>query len=86
MDEQVLQAEILLLEQKFNTSEEEVHRLKNKIRKLQGKMITKLKETLNFESELIDKRLKLIDIKVTRNEKEFRHRIKELEDECKAID
>lgn len=81
MDEQVLQAEILLLEQKFNTSEEEVHRLKNKIRKLQGKMITKLKETLNFESELIDKRLKLIDIKVTRNEKEFRHRIKELEDE-----
>lgn len=82
MDEQVLQAEILLLEQKFNTSEEEVHRLKNKIRKLQGKMITKLKETLNFESELIDKRLKLIDIKVTRNEKEFRHRIKELEDEC----
>lgn len=81
MDEQVLQVEILLLEQKFNTSEEEVHRLKNKIRKLQGKMITKLKETLNFESELIDKRLKLIDIKVTRNEKEFRHRIKELEDE-----
>ena len=81
MDEQVLQAEILLLEQKFNTSEEEVHRLKNKIRKLQGKMITKLKETLNFESELIDKRLKLIDIKVTRNEKEFRHRIKELENE-----
>lgn len=81
MDEQVLQAEILLLEQKFNTSEEEVHRLKNKIRKFQGKMITKLKETLNFESELIDKRLKLIDIKVTRNEKEFRHRIKELEDE-----
>lgn len=82
MDEQVLQAEILLLEQKFNTSEEEVHRLKNKIRKLQGKMITKLKETLNFESELIDKRLKLISIKVSKNEKEFRQKIKELEDEC----
>ncbi len=81
MDEQVLQAEILLLEQKFNTSEEEVHRLKNKIRKLQGKMITKLKETLNFESELIDKRLKLISIKVSKNEKEFRQKIKELEDE-----
>ena len=81
MDEQVLQAEILLLEQKFNTSEEEVHRLKNKIRKLQGKMITKLKETLNFESELIDKRLKLISIEVSKNEKEFRQRIKELEDE-----
>lgn len=81
MDEQVLQAEILLLEQKFNTSEEEVHRLKNKIRKLQGKMITKLKETLNFESELIDKRLKLISIEVSKNEKEFRQKIKELEDE-----
>lgn len=81
MDEQVLQAEILLLEQKFNTSEEEVHRLKNKIRKLQGKMITKLKETLNFESELIDKRLKLISIEVSKNEKEFRQRIKELKDE-----
>ena len=81
MDEQVLQAEILLLEQKFNTSEEEVHRLKNKIRKLQGKMITKLKETLNFESELIDKRLKLISIEVSKNEMEFRQKIMELEDE-----
>lgn len=81
MDESVLQADILLLEQKFDVSEQEVYRLKNEIRKLQEEMIDKLKETLSFESELINKRLKLISIKVSKNEKEFRQKIKELEDE-----
>ena len=81
MNESELQAYILLLEQKFDVSEQEVYRLKNEIRNLQEEMIDKLKETLNFESELIDKRLKLISLKVSKNEKEFRQRIKELEDE-----
>ena len=81
MNESELQAYILLLEQKFDVSEQEVYRLKNEIRTLQEEMIDKLKETLNFESELIDKRLKLISLKVSKNEKEFRQRIKELEDE-----
>lgn len=82
MDESVLQADILLLEQKFDVSEQEVYRLKNEIRKLQEEMIDKLKETLSFESELINKRLKLISIEVSKNEKEFRQKIKELEDEA----